>query len=434
MKQESALGLLDFIRRSPSCYHAAANLRAELLAAGYRELSEWDAWTLAEGGGYFVMRGGSSLIAFRLPRADFAGFQMAAAHSDSPSFKLKQNPELPDAHWVRLAAEPYGGMLMGTWLDRPLGVAGRLLVREDGRLVQRLADSGRDLAVIPNVAIHMNREANDGMKYQAQTDLVPLFGGPGAKGALLPLLAAGAGARPEDVAGFDLFLYNRQPGTFLGPEDELIASPRLDDLECAFACLKGFLAAGSSRSVPVYCVFDNEEVGSLTKQGADSTFLRDTLRRICRAAGKDEEGYLRAVARSFLVSADNAHAQHPNHPEYADGANCPYLNGGVVVKYNANQHYTTDAVSSAVFREICRAADVPVQVFSNRSDQRGGSTLGNIANAQVSLNTVDIGLAQLAMHSSYETAGALDPAQLVRAMTAYYERSLDFAPDGALVI
>lgn len=434
LENKTAAELLEFIGKSPSCYHAVENIRRILLAEGYRELREWEPWQLREGGRYFTARNDSSLIAFRVPARDFSGFQMAAAHSDAPTFKLKENPELPDAHYLRLNTEPYGGMLMASWFDRPLSVAGRVMARENGRVVQKLAAVDRDLVVIPNVAIHMNREANDGFKYLANVDLVPLLGAPESRGKLAALVAGAAGVRAEDVLGCDLFLYNRQPGTFLGAEGEFLASPKLDDLECAFGVLRGFLAAQESRSVPVCAIFDNEEVGSLTKQGADSTFLSDTLRRVSLGLGRTEEEHRMALAQSFLVSADNAHAQHPNHPEYADGQNCPYMNGGVVIKYNANQHYTTDAVSSALFREICRGAEVPVQTFANRSDLRGGSTLGNISSAQVSVNTVDIGLAQLAMHSSYETGGALDPEYLVRAMGAYFSAGIRRQEDGGYTL
>jgi aspartyl aminopeptidase len=422
--------MLDFIGRSPTCFHAAENVRRTLLAAGYTELHEWEKWELKKGGKYFASRNGSCLAAFRLPAGDFTGFQMAAGHGDSPSFKLKENPVLPGEDFTRLDAEPYGGMLMATWLDRPLSLAGRVLARGDGAIVQKLVDLDRDLLVIPNVAVHMNRELGAGAKYDAHVDLIPLLGGPDAKDALWPLVAEAAGVKPEDVAGHDLFLYNRAPGTLLGARDEYIGSPRLDDLECVYGCLRGFLAAKESGSAPVFLLFDNEEVGSGSKQGAGSTFLPDLLHRICACAGRTDEEYRAAVARSFLVSADNAHARHPNHPEYADAENFPRLNGGVVVKYSASQRYTTDGVSSALFRELCKKAGVPAQSFANRSDLRGGSTLGNIANSQVSLNTVDVGLAQLAMHSSFETAGAEDPAYLVKAMTAFYETSLTVTKDG----
>ena len=420
--------LLNLIENSPSCFHATENFCAMLRDAGYVQLLETERWTLREGGKYFVVRNGSSVIAFRIPRADFSGFMISAAHSDSPTFKIKENAELAGRAGVRLSTEKYGGMLMGTWLDRPLSVAGRVLVREGGRIVTKLVNIDRDLLIIPNVAIHMNRTANDGAKFMANVDTLPLLGGEDAAGSFRTLVAQAAGVRAEDILGSDLFLYVRTRGSVLGAHDELIAAPKLDDLECAFGCMKGFLSAQAADSVPVCCIFDNEEVGSETKQGAASTLLSDVLQRICAALGRDGEGYRMAVANSFMVSADNAHAMHPNHPEYADAANCPQMNGGVVVKFNANQRYTTDAVSAAVFRSVCADAGVPVQVYANRSDLAGGSTLGSIANTKVSLNTVDIGLAQLAMHSAYETAGAKDLDYLTAAMTEFYSRS--FRADG----
>lgn len=421
--------LLSLIERSPSCFHATENFCAMLREAGYTQLHEQEHWTLAVGGKYFVVRNGSSVVAFRVPRADFAGFMISAAHSDSPTFKIKENPELSGKAGVRLNTEKYGGMLMGTWLDRPLSVAGRVLVREGSRLVTRLVNIDRDLLIIPNVAIHMNRSANEAAKFQANIDTLPLLGCEGAAGSFRTLVAQAAGVDEADILGTDLYLYVRTRGSVLGAQHELLAAPKLDDLECAFGCMKGFLAAADSDSVPVCCVFDNEEVGSETKQGAASTLLSDVLQRICAALGKTDEEYRMAVAGSMMVSADNAHAMHPNHPEYADAANCPQLNGGVVIKFNANQRYTTDAVSSALFRSICADAGVPVQVYANRSDLPGGSTLGSIANTKVSLNTVDIGLAQLAMHSAYETAGVRDLEYLTTAMTAFYSRTL--RTDGA---
>lgn len=429
--EEKALAteLLDFIDASPSSFHAVHTIASLLEKEGYTELKESEKWNPEEGKGYFVCRNGSSLIAFRYQK-DYTGFSISAAHSDYPCFKIKDKGELT-GEFVRLNTERYGGMICSTWLDRPLSVAGRVLVETDRGMEMRLLNIDRDLLLIPSVAIHMNRNANDGMKFAANIDTYPLFGGADAKDSFLKTVAEAAGVQEADILGHDLFLYVRGCGTVLGAKKELIASPKLDDLECAFGCMKGFLAAKPSGSVPVCCVFDNEEVGSQTKQGAASTMLSDVLHRINAACGRTEEEYRMAVAASFLVSADNAHAMHPNHPEYADSANCPQLGGGVVVKYNANQRYTTDAVSSAIFRSVCRDAGVPVQVYANRSDLPGGSTLGSIANSQVSLNTVDIGLAQLAMHSAYETAATADLGYLVDAMTEFYGRSLTAEPGAA---
>ena len=416
--------LFDFLAASPSCYHAVRAISDRLIADGYTQLREQDAWTLVPGGKYFTTRNGSSLIAFRVPEGAPAGFLMAAAHTDSPTFKIKHNPEKKAGPYVQLTTEKYGGMLMNTWFDRPLSIAGRVVAAKDGKLQTVLVDLDRDLAVIPSVAIHMNRAANDGFKLLANVDTLPLYGMQDSAGSFRAIIAQAAGVSESEILGEDLSLYVRTRGTVFGAKSEFILAPRLDDLGCVFGLLEGFLAAGASGSVPVFCAFDNEEVGSETKQGAASSLLSDTLRRIALALGIGEEGYLRLLAQSFLVSADNAHAVHPNHPEYADPLNCPKLNGGVVIKFNANQRYTTDGVSCALFTAVCREAKAPVQVYANRSDIPGGSTLGSIATAKVSVPSVDIGLAQLAMHASVETAGAEDLDGLVRAMTVYYGKTL----------
>ena len=423
MQHAPARELLHFIKNSPTCYHVTENIRQKLLANGYTELSERERWEVAPGGKYFVRRNGSSTIAFRVPEMIDGGFAMAAAHSDSPAFRLKEHPDRRSAHYVQLSPEKYGGMLMSTWFDRPLSVAGRVFVRANGEIVEKLVSVDRDLLVIPNVAIHMNRTANDGMKYLANIDTLPLLGGKDS-GGILPIVAKAADVAENDILGSDLFLYCRGEGTLLGENEEYILSPKLDDLECACGCLEGFLAAKESGNIAVCCIFDNEEVGSSTKQGAGSTFLRDTLRRIALCLGKDEQELQMMLARSFLVSADNAHAQHPNHSEYADPDNCPYMNEGVVIKFNANQRYATDGRSCAVFRAVCENAGVPTQVMSNRSDLPGGSTLGSISDTLVPVSTVDIGLPQLAMHSSWETAGVQDYEFLIRAMTEYFGSAL----------
>ena len=421
--------LLSFIHRSPSIYHVIENLRAGLLEQGYEELSEGERWQLSPGKGYFVRRNGSALLAFRLPAGTPRGFMMAAAHADSPTFKLKENAEKDSAGCVQLSTETYGGGNWGTWFDRPLSVAGRLLVREEGGIVTRLVNIERDLLVIPSVAIHMMRNLNDGWKILPHVDTLPLYGSEGGK-SFNELLAETAGVRPEDILGRDLFLYARQKGAVLGAEEEFLLSPRLDDLECVWALMRGFLAASSSEDIPVCCIFDNEEVGSQTRQGAASTFLRDSLRRIAAALGCGDEGYLRLLSQSCLVSADNAQCRHPNHPEFADSLNFPLMNRGIVLKYNANQRYTTDGVSAALFRSLCAEAGVPVQLYANRSDLPGGSTLGSIANTHVPVPTADIGLAQLAMHSCCETAGVKDLGYLVDAMTLFFSKTLH-AEEGA---
>ena len=431
MEQTINCRLMDFLDASPTCYHACANVAAALADAGYTQLREAEEWALREGGKYFVLRGDSALMAFRLPKKDFSGFMIAAAHCDSPSFKVRQSAEAAAAGGCkRLNVEPYGGMIQRSWLDRPLSVAGRALVRRGERLETKLMNIDRDLLIIPSVAIHMDRDVNKSGALNAAVDLQPLF--TQGETSLRTLVAGELGVEEGALLETELFLYPRTRATLLGAEGEFIAAPRLDDLQCVFALLQGFLAAEESAAVPVLSVFNNEEVGSCTRQGADSTFLTDVLERISAAAGKSAEAHRAAVGRSFLISADNAHAVHPAHPELADKTEAPVLNGGVVVKYNANQRYTTDAFSASVFAEVCRAAKVPIQRYSNRPDLPGGSTLGNIAMAHLSVPAVDIGLPQLAMHASYELAGAKDTAALVRAMTVYYSKALLRHSDGSI--
>ena len=426
--------LLYFLDNSPSSFHAVANMKHMLEQAGCIRLLEGEKWELTPGEGYYVTRNDSALIAFRIPRRDFAGFQIMASHSDSPVFKIKANAEIQvDKKLVKLNVEKYGGMICPPWLDRPLSVAGRIVVRTPEGVATRLVNVDRDLLIIPNLAIHMNRSVNEGYEFNAQKDMLPLFcdaDGSDGKGRFLKLIAGEAGVEPEEILDTDLFLYNRMRGTVLGLSGEYIASPHLDDLQCAFASLKGFLAAEPKDSVAVHCVLDNEEVGSGTKQGAASTFLKDVLHRINSVMGRTEEEYLTALSSSFMVSADNAHSIHPNQPDKGDPTNRPYMNHGIVIKYSANQKYTTDAISGALFKALCEKAGVPYQTFHNRSDMPGGSTLGNISGTQVALNTVDIGLPQLAMHSNYETAGSKDTAYLVEAAKILFSLSVYGNGDG----
>ena len=420
MYQKTAEELLKFLSKSPTSFHAVFTMKEMLFQEGYQELKETQKWDLKKGGRYLVTRNESSLIAFSIPEREIDGYRIMTSHSDSPSFKIKENPEiLTEDRYVKLNVERYGGMLCAPWFDRPLSVAGRVVVKKNG-VLSRLVNIDRDLVLIPNLAIHMDRTANDGYKYNIQQDLLPLYGTVTAKGTFFQQIADAAGVTPAEILGHDLFLYNRQEGTIWGADNEFISAGRLDDLQCAFASLKGFLQGKKENSLAVHCVLDNEEVGSQTKQGAASTFLYDTLTRINSSLGFTREDYLIQLAKSFMISADNAHAVHPNHMDKADPTNRPYLNEGIVIKYNANQKYCTDGISSAMFKDICREADVPVQTFVNRSDMAGGSTLGNISNTQVALNTVDIGLPQLAMHSPYETSGIKDTAYLIKAAAVFF--------------
>ncbi len=408
--------LLDFIGRSPTAFHAVHNLAETLTAHGYTRLYENDNWKLEPSHGYFVTRNDSALLAFYIPQNGCRGFQIMASHSDSPAFKLKSHAEIEVANeYIKLNIEKYGGMIVSTWFDRPLSVAGRLIVRTADGIAATLVDIDRDLLMIPSLAIHMNRGANDGAKLGIQKELLPLFAQKETEQAdILALAAQQAGVRREDILDADLFLYNRMKGTVYGAEGEFIASGRLDDLQCAFASVQGLLEAEVTERVAVCCIYDNEEVGSGTRQGAASTFLKDVLARIQEKFARNEEQCQQTIADSFMLSADNAHSAHPNYMEKADPVNRPYMNRGIVIKYSANQKYTTDALSGGICRLLCDRAEVPYQLFYNHSDVLGGSTLGNISTAQLPLCAADIGLAQLAMHSAYETAGAKDTEYLVR--------------------
>lgn len=419
--------LMDFIKDSPTAFHVVKNFSTMLEKAGFIKLNERNKWKIEQGGKYYVTRNDSSIIAFQVPdNMDFYNFQIAAAHSDSPAFKIKENPEMvEDNNYVTLNVEKYGGMLMAPWFDRPLSVAGRVIVRENSGLKPVLVNVDRDLCVIPNLAIHMNRDVNNGIKYNPQKDMIPLFGEIASKDKFDQIIANETGVAIEDIISTDLFLYNRECGTIWGADNEFMSAPRLDDVMCAFSCIKALTDnKGNNKSVNVCAIFDNEEVGSTTKQGADSSFLYDVLSRISMCMGKDSEDFIRVCASSFMLSADNAHAVHPNYKEKADPTNRPYMNKGIVIKYNVNQKYTTDAISASIFKEICKKVGVEVQSYVNRSDIPGGSTLGNISNSHVSLNTVDIGLAQLAMHSPYETAGVKDTEYMIKAVKKFYETAI----------
>jgi len=423
---ERIQALCDFLNASHSVYHAAAGVAAALDKAGYRRLYETDSWELIPGGKYYVVRGGTAVMAFRIPEGTPRGFLMSASHADRPTFKVKENAELAGAY-TRLAVERYGGMLIAPWLDRPLSVAGRVLVETEQGLEAKLIDIDRDLMMMPNVAIHMNRQANDGYKWNPAVDTLPLMGGKDAKGKLCEVLEEAAGGK---IMGHDLYLYVRQSASVWGLEEEYISAPALDDLECAWGCTQGFLNAGESSSINVLCVFDSEEVGSSSVQGAASDLLIGLLERICQGLNLNLKQLL---AQSFMISADNAHALHPNHPELADTSNAPLLGGGIAIKFNASQRYCTDGVSAALFRKVCGKAGVSVQTYCNRADIPGGSTLGNISLGHVSVPTVDIGLPQLAMHSSYETAAVSDFLDLEKAMAAYYGSTLEISGESFIL-
>ena len=418
--EETNRGLLHFISKSPSVFHVVRHIKAALLYAGFTEIREEDSWQIKRGGKYVVTRNGSALIAFSVPEDGGNAFKITAAHCDSPTFKIKENPEIRDGKYTRLNVEGYGGMIMSTWLDRPLSAAGRLFVKDNGQIISKLVSLDHPTLLIPSVAIHMDRTVNSGHAWNIQNDLLPLYSTDGAAD-FMETLAQAAKVKAADILGHDIFLYSCAPGILWGPQHEFISSPRLDDLQCAFATFRGFTNGKKQKDISVYALFDNEEVGSGTAQGAGSTFLTNTISRLALSLGRSYDEIQAMLAKSFMISADNGHAVHPNHGEYADPVNAPVLNGGIIIKFNASQKYSTDGYSAAIFRDLCLKADVPIQTYTNRSDIPGGSTLGNISNTKVAVPTVDIGLPQLAMHSSYETAGAKDTEYLVKAVSYFFE-------------
>lgn len=427
--------LFEFIENSPSCFHAVENLKQLLLDAGYTAIEEQSAWTIVKGGKYFVTRNGSSIIAFHVgSEVEDIHYQMTSSHSDSPTFKVKEVATLTGkGSTTRFNTEMYGGLIASSWFDRPLSLAGRVMIQSENGIESKLININKDILMIPNLAIHMNRTINSGYTYNLQKDTLPLVSmNEFSEDEYISLLASHLDVKPEQIIGKDIFLYNRQLGSLWGINNEFISAPKLDDLQCAFTSFKALIDSNNDKVVNVAACFDNEEVGSSTKQGAASTFLFDTLKRIQEAFHLTHDSFGTSISRSFMISCDNAHSVHPNYAEVADEKNCVYMNKGIVVKHNANQKYTTDALSHAVFNAICKKANVPLQHFANRSDMAGGGTLGNISSTKVSVPTIDIGLAQLAMHSSYETAGALDTVYMYDALKAFYNTTLDIKSDSKI--
>ena len=427
--------LVEFLQESVTPFHAAATAESWLRAAGYTRLEEADYWNLEPGKGYYVTRNGSSVVAWRVPEHAIGGWRIVASHSDSPSWKVK-NDRVENDGCRRLSVEGYGGMIMPTWLDRPLTVGGRVIVKTEDGIESRLVCIDRDLLVIPSLAIHFQRDVNKGHTYNPQVDMQPLWG-PADSRTLTDLVAEELGVDPADILDTDLQLVTRQTPTQIGPDGEFFMAPRIDDLECAATTLLGFLDAAAetdSACAPVWAMLDNEEVGSSSRMGAESSYLRDVLDRIIEAVPHSGQAMPRALANSFMLSADNAHATHPNFPQKSDPCAPVRLGGGVVLKYNASQKYTTNAVSGAVFRAVCQKIGVPVQVFTNRADEAGGSTLGNLQSHTLPIPMADIGLAQLAMHSAVETASVADAEAMTKAVAAFYRVHLRALGDGTYTL
>ena len=427
--------LVEFLQESVTPFHAAATAESWLRAAGFTRLEEADYWNLEPGKGYYTTRNGSSVVAWRVPDHAIGGWRIVASHSDSPTWKIKTDIVENDG-CRRLSVEGYGGMIMSTWLDRPLTVGGRVIVKTEDGIESRLVCIDRDLLVIPSLAIHFQRDINKGHTFNPQVDMQPLWGPAGSR-TLTDLVAEELGVDTADILDSDLQLVTRQAPTQIGPDGEFFMAPRIDDLECAATTLLGFLDAAAetdSACAPVWAMLDNEEVGSSSRMGAQSSYLRDVLDRIVDAIPHSGQAMHRAMANSFMLSADNAHATHPNFPQKSDPCAPVRLGGGVVLKYNASQKYTTNAVSGAIFRAICEKADVPVQVFTNRADEAGGSTLGNLQSHTLPIPMAYIGLAQLAMHSAVETASVADAEAMTKAVAAFYRVHLRALGDGTYTL
>ncbi|WP_430809360.1 MULTISPECIES: M18 family aminopeptidase [unclassified Carboxylicivirga] len=425
-----AQALIDFIHQSPTAFHVIANTAAELEANGYRYLDITHPWQIEKGGKYYTTKSGSALFAFQIgtDEPEEKGMKLISAHSDSPGFKVKPQPEiLADDCYLKLNTEVYGGPILMSWLDRPLSLAGRVLLKGDNPLnpKSKLIDFKKPLLIIPSMAIHLNRGVNDGMELNKQVDMLPLMGMINdtleKDNYLLHQIADELKLDPSEILDFDLFVYEYEKGCLLGPQQEFISSPKLDDLAMVHAGLKALLANTNTANTNILCIFDNEEVGSVTKQGAGSPVLRNILERLMEQLGKSKEDYQRAIYQSFMISADMAHSVHPNHPEKHDPVLHPIMNGGPVIKIHANQKYTTDGESSAIFESICKLAEVPVQKFVNRSDMVGGSTLGNVSTGKIDMRTVDIGNPMLAMHSVRELGGTQDHSYVTKAFNTFYQ-------------
>jgi aspartyl aminopeptidase len=426
--------LISYIKKSPTNYHAVANAAEFLQSQDFAPLSEQDSWKLVPGRKYYVTRGQTSLFAFCMPSVSadsIPSFQIIASHSDSPCFKLKSQSEITvEEHYTKLNVEKYGGALLAPWFDRPLSLAGRVLLKNGSAITSRLVDVSRDLAMIPNLAIHMNHTANKGFEYHVQTDLLPVIGGGEKDFSIRSFISSQLGVSADDILSMDLSLYNRMEGVIWGAREEFLSAPRLDDLQCAFSSILALAGPCHPSVLTAAVIFDTEEVGSQSRQGACSTFLKDCLERISLSLDFTPEQHLRALAGSFMISADNGHALHPNYQSKSDPTNHPYLNGGVLLKYAANQKYTSDGLTGGLFQLLCEQNDIPVQKFYNHSDEPGGSTLGNLSMSQVSIPAVDIGAPLLGMHSPYETAGARDTLSLYQAMCAFYQTRIIRTSEG----
>lgn len=422
--------LIDFLYDSPTAFHAVESVKKMLSPLGFKELKEEEKWNIVKGGKYYVTKNGSAIFAFVVGNGEIEeeGFKIIGAHTDSPTFRVKPEPEvITENSYVKLNTEVYGGPILNTWLDRPLALAGRVTLRSENVLYPeiRLVNINRPIMIIPNLAIHMNRNVNAGVELNRQKDMLPMLSLVNEtlekNKYLLNTLASELDVNAEDILDFDLFLYEYEKGSIIGLNNEFISSGRMDDVAMVHAGIKALANSTVGKATNIAACFDNEEVGSSTKQGADSELLASILERICICLGKSKEDYYRSLAKSFMISADLAHAVHPNVGEKHDPVNRPMINKGPVIKISASQSYTTDSVSGAVYEEICKRAGVPVQKFVNRSDERGGSTIGPISSTHLHIRSVDMGTPILAMHSIRELGGVMDHTYVVKSFEEFYK-------------
>ena len=422
--------LVDFCYDSPTAFHAVASSKKILEANGFKQLSESDDWELERNGKYYFVRNDSALMAFIVGSKNIAesGFKIIGAHNDSPGFRIKPNPEwVSKDHYLRLNTEVYGGPILSTWFDRPLAIAGRVTCKSDNiyKPKERLININKPLAIIPNMAIHLNPNLNNGYVYDKQIDTLPFVGQVNAKfegkGYLHGLLTVELVVDYDDILDYDLFLYEYQKGCLIGPDNEYISSSRIDNLQSVFAAVNAICQTNNPESTCVIACFDNEEVGSSSRMGADSTILSDLLERIILTFGGKRKDYLRALASSFIISCDGAHACHPNLKEKEDPTTRPIVNGGPTIKQSGQRSYTSDSITSSVFRQICERAGVPSQCFVNRSTSKGGSTIGPISASHVSIPSVDVGVPMLAMHSIREMCGVKDNYYMLKALKSFFE-------------
>ena len=424
--------LVDFCYESPTAFHAVASSVKILEENGFKPLQETDDWQLEQNGKYYFVRNDSALMAFIVGSKKVAdsGFKIVGAHNDSPGFRIKPNPEwVSKDHYLRLNTEVYGGPILNTWFDRPLAIAGRVTCKSDNiyKPKERLININKPLAIIPNMAIHLNPNLNNGYVYDKQIDTLPFVGQVNAKfegkGYLHGLLTVELVVDYDDILDYDLFLYEYQKGCLIGPDNEYISSSRLDNLQSVYAAVNALCQTENPESTCVIACFDNEEVGSGSRMGADSTMLSDLLERVTLTFGGSRKDYLRALASSFIISADGAHACHPNLKEKEDPTTRPIVNGGPTIKQSGQRSYTSDSITSSVFRQICERAGVPSQCFVNRSNVKGGSTIGPISASHVSIPSVDVGVPMLAMHSIREMCGVKDNYYMLKALKAFFANS-----------